>query len=76
MIESYWNDKQFVYPDNVLRGTAEARNVGHSAAFPKWLPTFFIKLFTNANDIVLDPFCGSGTTMAAAQSVGPSVASA
>ena len=57
-------------PDNVLHLAGETGNVGHSAAFPVRLPEFFIKLFTDADDVVLDPFCGSGTTMAAAQSLG------
>lgn len=33
----------------------------HSATFPEKLSDFFIKSFTNENDIVLDPFAGSGT---------------
>ncbi|MYF92818.1 MAG: site-specific DNA-methyltransferase, partial [Gemmatimonadetes bacterium] len=33
-----------------------------SAAFPYWLPEWFIDLFTDPGDIVLDPFVGSGTT--------------
>jgi len=34
----------------------------HKATFPEWLPEFFIKHFTREQDIVLDPFCGSGTS--------------
>lgn len=34
----------------------------HSAIFPLWLPRYFIKYFSEENDIVLDPFMGSGTT--------------
>jgi len=45
----------------------ECGNKNHSAAFPKALPQWFIKLFTLENDIVLDPFMGSGTTIKAAQ---------
>lgn len=44
----------------------ECSNRGHSAAFPVELPAWFIKLFTNAGDLVLDPFLGSGTTAVAA----------
>ena len=40
----------------------ESSNKNHSAVFPKELPSWFIKLFTKPNDIVLDPFLGSGTT--------------
>jgi DNA modification methylase len=34
----------------------------HPARFPSALPEFFIRLLTNDNDIVLDPFAGSNTT--------------
>ena len=55
-----------VYPSNVLHGPSETRNRGHSAAFPTWIPEFFIKLFSDEGDTVLDPFLGSGTTLEAA----------
>jgi len=57
-----WVDKDLVLPNNVLHISAEAGNKSHSAAFPEKLPEFFIKLFTQPNDIVYDPFMGSGTT--------------
>lgn len=41
-------------------------NKSHSAAFPKALPDWFIRLFTVAGDTVLDPFAGSGSTLKAA----------
>ena len=41
----------------------ECNNKNHSAAFPDELPEWFIKLFTQENDTVLDPFMGSGTTL-------------
>lgn len=34
----------------------------HPATFPEKLVEFFVKSFTNENDLVLDPFGGSGTT--------------
>jgi DNA modification methylase len=34
----------------------------HPATFPEGLVEFFVKSFTNENDIILDPFGGSGTT--------------
>lgn len=57
-----WEGKDTVYPSNVLHRSPIAHNTGHSAAFPEWLPEFFIKLFTDEGDVVLDPFLGSGTT--------------
>lgn len=43
------------------------RKTGHPADFPIKLPSRCIKLFSYENDIVLDPFAGSGTTCLAAK---------
>lgn len=59
---AHWEGKNLVYPTNVLHKSPVAHNTGHSAAFPEWLPEFFIELFTDPGDVVLDPFLGSGTT--------------
>jgi site-specific DNA-methyltransferase (adenine-specific) len=59
---SNWLGRRFVYPTNVLHLATECANRGHSASFPLSLPSWFIKLFTQEGDIVLDPFIGSGTT--------------
>ncbi|HVM34541.1 MAG TPA: site-specific DNA-methyltransferase [Actinomycetota bacterium] len=47
-----------------------ARRVGHPAPFPIELPQRLIDLYTYVNDLVLDPFLGSGTTAVAAASRG------
>jgi site-specific DNA-methyltransferase (adenine-specific) len=60
---SNWLDRDKAYPTNVLHLATECNNKNHSAAFPEELPEWFIKLFTKENDIVLDPFMGSGTTL-------------
>ena len=60
---SNWLDRDKAYPTNVLHLATECNNKNHSAAFPQELPEWFIKLFTKENDIVLDPFMGSGTTL-------------
>src|SRR5271157_3201259 len=39
----------------------------HPATFPISLSKRVIELFTHKGELVLDPFCGSGTTMVAAQ---------
>lgn len=44
----------------------KARKVGHPAPFPLELPRRLIELYTYRGDLVLDPFCGSGTTCLAA----------
>ena len=46
---------------------ASARRVGHPAPFPEELPRRLIELYTFRGDVVLDPFCGSGTTCMAAK---------
>lgn len=60
---SNWLDRDKAYPTNVLHLATECNNKNHSAAFPEELPEWFIKLFTKENDMVLDPFMGSGTTL-------------
>jgi DNA modification methylase len=44
--------------------------VSHPARFPLALPAFFIKLMTTQNQLVLDPFAGTGTTALAAEKLG------
>ncbi|GHT25246.1 methyltransferase [Bacteroidia bacterium] len=60
---SNWVGKDTVYPTNVVYLSTECNNKNHSAAFPRELPEWFIRLFTQENDTVLDPFMGSGTTI-------------
>lgn len=43
-----------------------AKKVGHPAPFPEELPHRLIQLYTFQNDVVLDPFVGSGTSCIAA----------
>lgn len=43
-----------------------ARRVGHPAPFPEELPNRLIQLYSFTDDIVLDPYMGSGTTAIAA----------
>ncbi len=47
-----------------------AKKAGHPAPFPVELPARCIQLYTYSNDVVLDPFIGSGTTAIAAQAAG------
>ena len=57
-------------PSNVIEVKSESSQGSHSAPFPRALVDFFVKAFTDAGDVVFDPFMGSGTTMAAAQVLG------
>jgi site-specific DNA-methyltransferase (adenine-specific) len=45
--------------------TESAKNVGHPAPFPEELPYRLIQLYTFEDEVVLDPFIGSGTTAVA-----------
>jgi DNA modification methylase len=58
------------FPSNVLNNMGGANVVGHSAAYPVGLPEFFINAYTDAGDVVLDPFTGSGSTLIAAEKTG------
>ena len=44
-----------------------AKRVGHPAPFPVALAERVVALYSYKGDVVLDPFCGSGTTCVAAQ---------
>ncbi len=50
--------------------TESAKKVGHPAPFPLELPRRLIDLYTFRDDIILDPFAGSGTTAVAALKAG------
>jgi site-specific DNA-methyltransferase (adenine-specific) len=51
---------------------AGAKQVEHIAMFPEELPKRLIKMFSFPNEVVLDPFAGSGTTLKAARALGRS----
>ncbi|MBI5861910.1 MAG: site-specific DNA-methyltransferase [Rhodocyclales bacterium] len=65
-----WTQRTQAYPTNVIHMATECGNKNHSAAFPQALPEWFIKLFSDEGDWVLDPFVGSGTTLEVARSLG------
>jgi site-specific DNA-methyltransferase (adenine-specific) len=47
-----------------------AQRVGHPAPFPIELPYRLIQLYTFKDEVILDPFCGSGSTCIAAIKAG------
>lgn len=55
-----WTKSVWTFP------TVSAKSIGHPAPFPEELPHRLIQLYTFKGDVVLDPFCGSGTTCLAA----------
>ncbi len=50
-----WTKSVWTFP------AVSARSIGHPAPFPEELPHRLIQLYTFKGDVVLDPFCGSGT---------------
>ena len=64
--ESFFGD---VLPANILRlnfPSATSEFTSHGAQFPVALPDFFIRAYSDAGDVWVDPFCGSGTVIIAA----------
>lgn len=51
-----WTKSVWTFP------AVSAKKIGHPAPFPEELPRRLIELYTFTGDVVLDPFCGSGTT--------------
>ena len=60
---------EMVRPSNVITLMTDNSSHEHPATFPIELPTFFIKLMTDKQDVVYDPFTGSGTTLCAAKAL-------
>jgi DNA modification methylase len=61
-------DEFLEYNKSVWNFSAEsARKIGHPAPFPVELPRRLIQLYTFENEVVLDPFMGSGQTAIAAR---------
>ena len=70
--------ESFIWADDFMDRTLDvwdiapesARRVGHPAPFPVELPQWLIELYTYSDDLVLDPFLGSGSTLVAAARLG------
>lgn len=54
-------------PSTILRFSSLTKFKEHKASYPEELPNFFIRTCTKPNEIVLDPFMGSGTTAVSAK---------
>lgn len=62
-VNSISKDQFMEWTKSIWTMNAEsARRIGHPAPFPEELPFRLIQLLSFKNDIVLDPFLGSGTT--------------
>jgi len=59
-----WTKSVWTFP------AVSAKKIGHPAPFPEELPYRLIQLYSFKDDVVLDPFVGSGTTCLAALKTG------
>lgn len=60
-------DEFLEYTKSIWNFSSEsAKRVGHPAPFPVELPYRLIHFYSFEGDVILDPFCGSGTTCIAA----------
>jgi len=72
----FWEERNTWFSDVWLDLTGTPQNLAanksrlRSAAFPFELPYRLINMFSLKNDIVLDPFLGTGTTLASAMAAG------
>lgn len=57
-----------IHANNVLNQFSSNRT--HPAVFPEKLVDFFILSFSDIGNVVLDPFCGSGTTLLSVKKLG------
>lgn len=51
-------------------GPRERAKLGHPTPKPIWLMSELVRLFTTPGETVLDPYCGSGSTLIAARRYG------
>lgn len=71
-----YKEPQTVNPGNIIRCHGGGGHMGsklahqNEAPFPEKLATFFIRSFCPPGGSVVDPFCGSGTTLAVANANG------
>ena len=59
-----WTKSVWTFP------AVSAKKIGHPAPFPEELPYRLIQLYSFKDDVILDPFVGSGTTCLAAIKAG------
>lgn len=59
-----FNNRNGDYMKNIIIKPVNSgkENAGHSFAFGDWLPNHFINYFSKENDLIYDPFMGTGTT--------------
>ena len=58
---------------NVYTGNPQRNNENadiHGATFPVDLPAYFVETFTNSDELIYEPFAGTGTTLIACENLG------
>ena len=58
------------YNTGYLQSTKDKVAYNHPATMPEKLAVDLVRSFSNKGDLVLDPFCGAGTTLKAAKMLG------
>ncbi len=62
-INTIERDEFMEYTKSIWKfNTVSAKKIGHPAPFPEELPYRCIQLYSFENDVIFDPFMGSGTT--------------
>ncbi len=70
-VSTITRDEFLEFTKSVWTFSAEsARKIGHPAPFPIELPYRLIELYTFRDEVVIDPFCGSGSACIAAIKAG------
>jgi site-specific DNA-methyltransferase (adenine-specific) len=67
--EGYFDQATDVWHVRREAGTFKGR-VGHVCQMPVAVLERIVKALSNPGDVVLDPFCGTGTTLVAARQLG------
>jgi DNA modification methylase len=77
MKQSYLNDKRKsnnyintqIVSITTIQAEMDRNEYKHPARFPVEFPTEYIEAMTNEGELVVEPFCGSGTTLVACQNL-------
>jgi hypothetical protein len=73
VVEHAWwfgrNPKARCLGDNVIYATPTVLDVDELRSMPRMVPAMFITMLTDEDDIVMDPFAGTGSTLVAAEAM-------
>ena len=65
-----WDGNRYGFPNQPIRGVGQPTTRTHPTEKPLELMLWLLREFSRANQLILDPFCGSGTTCVAAKMLG------